>query len=663
MGNTVNIASAIDDIKTNSRQSMAVERLPSAGDPTDPVYAAATRAALEDNVRGLVDALFALWEIPFGQLAPERTETDVPIWFTYDLLYYGIEAPANYVVFKINGINYFYIHPNQPTVDQVIDILPLLNPLVNYKEVINPFTQQPQKPSVEVGYYDAFATFHPVRSLSAARPGALVDSETPFEATGLDEVLAGQQLDPTTRQLLMLTSKRVGTKFTLPPVKLSIPQFPESHPDPANQQLWLAIRTNAIKTFSIKGKHSVDRLSTLEPLRTAAGWMGTSMVIIGQCTNKDILARLIQYGYEVVNTETNPDLLKSLALEALYIVENESPVYVDRAITNTIYKTLTKLATYTPPRTDTNLAIRSHDFGFARRDLFELTGYAHHETILALFRSNNLMTAADNDHIFTRYPYPNTTLIGRQAAQVNTSISEVAELKKLLLARRPINKFYPSLETVLTLVADSDIDVAARAELIHLFIGRVQQIVANVITDLKLNVDSTTGYFDVIGKLKQEYATTQHAKVREIKKQLDELTTMVDSFKQLLGLHFFIDTAVQKLLYQFSGVELPGLINNQCLVVAPTSEFLPEGTSVAGVGYEFKTYAKNKSADFLFMHLESTQCRVQVYENNTCDYMRKIISRTDLNPDPTAPGLPDMFIVTSSILLEPYMVSYLRPTK
>lgn len=628
---------------------------------TDPVDAATTKAILHENVTKLVAALTAIWTST-TPLIPERTDTDVPIWFTYDLLYYEFEAPAKYVVFKINGINYFYIHPNRPSVDQVIEILPLLEKLTTLT-AINPFTHELQNPRVEVGYYDTFATFHPVRGLSSGGPGVLVGDDTSFETTGLAEVLAAHNLDPQTRQLLTLTSKTTGAKFKLHTDELTIPSLPEHDPEPSNQKLWRIIRATAVRSILTDG--NFEGVNLLGIFHRAIGWIPGAITITGQCTNIHILTRLIQYGYKVVNTETDPGLLKTLAIEALYIVENESPVRIDKEIVSSLRTKLTKYQDCKPRQDYTNLSAYDVNSS-ATLEMFRLSGYAHHDSVRRVIDDSKL-TATDCDIIFTRYPYPDNIIIkvntkfGGVTVQNGTSIPIIDRTKKLLMAGRDLNSnVVPysgeelSVNDVITLVSDSSIDISARAELIYSFTRILrEQIVNEFYAGPSFRVARIGGYFDAIGMLQKRYT---EVKKKSIKQKLVKLTKITEMFKQLAGLDTNIDTAIQKLFFLLHGDNLTELIKRECLVVAPL--MLP----MADTDLVFKKIPKNVSSNFLFPKLATNFAwQVQVHTTNNGSYLSPltISSRPDI--DPTIPELPDIFISGEVMLIEPYMLNYLVP--
>lgn len=487
----------------------------------------------ETSVRELVAALSS------------RPVQDVPIWFTYTPTLYGERNISRLVCFRINGVNYFYVHDTQPSIDQVLAVLPLVEPLRG-QLVPNVFTGEEQKCTVEIGYYDYFSTFVSVSSLLKPSTDQLVPADTPFQVTGLSDIMSKMDMDIRTRHLLSLATKQPVVKLPKDDDgKIEIPTTPESNPDPVNQKVWRMLRERAEKYMLGHVVLSSDALSIDTILDQLYDGVELTLELTDPNVNPEIIARLLQFGYSVKLDQFDPAVREPLALTVMYILNNTTPIELGSNMRNRIYNWLGgwNNRVYQAPKEYTNLVTMNNP----KAEYYQRSGYYHHDSTYNLGKQVH-HGAVDVEIIFRRYPHPDPSMLPRFNF-------DYADVKKVV--ESGITPGFPSGKTQYfqQLMYDSEVSPNAKATL--LYKASITRFEFH-----RLTLDNFPNYESVVRSLNRRDQSSMDSEF----KRMDDHKKFLQSY---VGLHPVIDTTIQHILCLFYGTDVSKLFAIKCLIVSP----------------------------------------------------------------------------------------------
>lgn len=454
---------------------------------------------------------------------------DVPVWFTYDVLLYTDDITTVPVI-KINGINYFYIRRN---------VLITADLLVQARNLI---TLVLRTDRVDVGYYTSFYDFV---SVVTTRPGVV----TGINTGALLDVIDKLEMNPTVRQRYLMATGQISLD-TSPQYTLStlpIPTVSPDHQTPEAITQWNIIRKFAYE--QLKSKSSDHRPD--EPTR----------VII---TTPVIMAHLLKYGirighpyhydvdhwieaqpqwagksYEQIVSEFMADVYFELAKQ-LPVSIYEFKEWNDYNNSRVLLKESGKINQLQ------DQLLYSYNY-----NLFKTHGYAHHDAVLIerkrlddWFGNNDEYMATieplsldDIQTIIDRYPVPP----GHQDQPELSLESRVRIMKK----------FPRSFDDRLLLEMCMDDDSIPPAH---------KAIILSKYYDTAILIDQFPGYEDVSGYGRMVSGMTSVTDY--------DFGPIVVHLKSYLGIHPYIDSAIQDKICTFYGYDITELTKHHHLVVA-----------------------------------------------------------------------------------------------
>lgn len=481
---------------------------------------------------------------------------DVPIWFTCKPFLYH-QNLTKVPVFKINKLDYYYIRTGVDINDQL---------LLSAKRIIASVLTKTGKPqvqavsgttvaraedgsvvtttqiTVDVGYYGFFFDFRPVLEQAPVTP-------TDVNVAALIDALNNTHLDPATRQkyLLAIADVDPSNRRNFEKVPLTIPTLrPDEFSKEATKQ-WNDVRKYAYQQLRANHINTTTRSMALNNrIPFSPRSRETSPII----DDPQIAAELIRYRVPISSTpgpnyqptsnkydrdtqfslDVNLELMKLIPLDYL-----KGLVY--NAIMHNGDDDYHKLVNDIVPFTK--------DY-----NLLKMVGFGHHELALDelgdwglvganLTRSQFVpnLTVADLESIAIRYPYPIYHMDIDQFSM---------ETRVKMMKAEPIE--FDSKELLDVCMQDPTITPLRKAAIVAKYYG---EIMLESIYGSSRRFDQT--YLDL--------GESSHI-------DLDVLDDCVTSLLPYVGIHPYIDTAIQQKICTMHGYNLQELIEDKLLFVA-----------------------------------------------------------------------------------------------